>query len=106
MTLAGGVSGRLTDPCARGRHGAGLRSGELAGKPVPERTRQRIPRANHRYLLRCLLRCNILSRFEVYGSLRQHQLSLIHPQLKVGTANQRHPYSPAATLLSRNSKQK
>jgi CspA family cold shock protein len=29
-----------------------------------------------------------------------HQLSLIHPQLKVGTANQRHPFSPAATLLS------
>jgi hypothetical protein len=32
MTLAHGMSGRLTDPCARGRHGAGLRSGELTGK--------------------------------------------------------------------------
>jgi hypothetical protein len=30
----------------------------------------------------------------------RHQLSLIHPQLKVGTANQRHPFSPAAILLS------
>lgn len=29
-----------------------------------------------------------------------HQLSLTHTQLKVGTANQRHPFSPAATLLS------
>jgi cold shock protein len=31
---------------------------------------------------------------------------LIHPQLKVGTANQRQPSSSAATLLSRNSRQK
>jgi hypothetical protein len=30
----------------------------------------------------------------------QYQLSLIHPQLKVGIANQRHPFSPAAILLS------
>jgi len=29
-----------------------------------------------------------------------HQLSLIHPQLKVGIANQRHPFSSAAILLS------
>jgi CspA family cold shock protein len=28
---------------------------------------------------------------------------LIHPQLKTGSANQRHPFSPAATPLSRNS---
>jgi CspA family cold shock protein len=26
---------------------------------------------------------------------------LVHPQLKIGSANQRHPFSPAATLLSR-----
>jgi 'Cold-shock' DNA-binding domain len=35
--------------------------------------------------------------FSVYN---HHQLSLTHTQLKVGTANQRHPFSPAATLLS------
>jgi CspA family cold shock protein len=35
---------------------------------------------------------------------QHYQLSLIHTQLKVGTANQRHPYSPAAILLSRNSR--
>ena len=35
MTLAQRRSDRLTDPCPRGRRGAGLRSGELAGKPVP-----------------------------------------------------------------------
>jgi CspA family cold shock protein len=29
-----------------------------------------------------------------------HQLSLILKQLKFGTANQRHPFSPAAILLS------
>jgi hypothetical protein len=60
MTLAQRRPGRLTDPCPRGRHGAGLRSGELAGKPVWERTRQQhsafgIPRVNHLHLLRCLL---------------------------------------------------
>jgi hypothetical protein len=33
-----------------------------------------------------------------------HQLSLIDPQLKVGTANQRHPFSPAAILLSTSKK--
>jgi CspA family cold shock protein len=33
-----------------------------------------------------------------------YQLSLIHPQLKVGSANQRYALSPAAILLSRNSK--
>jgi CspA family cold shock protein len=32
-----------------------------------------------------------------------YQLSLNHPQLKVGTANQRHPFSPAATLSQHNS---
>jgi CspA family cold shock protein len=31
----------------------------------------------------------------------KHQLSLVLPQLKVGSANQRHPFSLAATLLSR-----
>jgi hypothetical protein len=30
----------------------------------------------------------------------EDQLSLIHPQLKVDIANQRHPFSLAATLLS------
>jgi len=34
----------------------------------------------------------------------QHRLSLVHSQLKIGSANQRHPFSPAATLLSRKFK--
>jgi hypothetical protein len=32
-------------------------------------------------------------------------LSLIHPQLKIGTANQRHPFSSAAILLSNSTKE-
>jgi hypothetical protein len=31
---------------------------------------------------------------------------LTHTQLKVGTANQRHPFSPAAILLSTSKKRK
>jgi cold shock protein len=31
---------------------------------------------------------------------------LVHSQLKIGSANQRHPFSPAATLLSRQFKRK
>jgi len=31
---------------------------------------------------------------------------LVHSQLKIGSANQRHPFSPAATLLSRQFKTK
>ena len=38
------------------------------------------------------------------GTSDGYQLSLIHQQLKVGSANQRYPYHPATTLLSRNSK--
>jgi len=34
------------------------------------------------------------------------KLSLTHTQLKVGTANQRHPFSPAAILLSTIQKRK
>jgi cold shock protein len=36
----------------------------------------------------------------------EQQLSLVHSQLKIGSANQRHPFSPAATLLSRQFKRK
>jgi len=44
-------------------------------------------------------RCNILlnSWLTVYNKA---QLSLTHKQLKAGTANQRHPLSLAANLLS------
>ncbi len=38
-------------------------------------------------------------RFRVYN---QYQLRLILTQLKFGTANQRHPFSSAAILLSTN----
>jgi hypothetical protein len=31
----------------------------------------------------------------------RYRLSLVHSQLKIGSANQRHLFSPAATLLSR-----
>ena len=41
--------------------------------------------------------------FYLFRTSNNYQLSLIHPQLKVGSANQRHPLSPAAILLSRNS---
>jgi cold shock protein len=36
----------------------------------------------------------------------EQQLSVVHSQLKIGSANQRHPFSPAATLLSRQFKRK
>jgi cold shock protein len=38
------------------------------------------------------------------GTSNGYQLSLIHPQLKVGSANQRHPSSSAATLLKQKFK--
>src|SRR5437762_10688671 len=38
------------------------------------------------------------------GTSNNYQLSLIHPQLKDGPANQRHPFSPAAILLSQKFK--
>jgi hypothetical protein len=44
--------------------------------------------------------------FEPFLALREsnkYQLSLIHRQLKVGSANQRHPFSRQRFLLSRNS---
>jgi hypothetical protein len=37
---------------------------------------------------------------ETEPHIQSPALSLIHPQLKIGTANQRHPFSPAAILLS------
>src|SRR5438046_8759195 len=45
----------------------------------------------------------VISRFSVYNN---HKLSLTHTQLKVGTANQRHLFSPAALLLSTIQKRK
>jgi len=45
----------------------------------------------------------VISRFSVYNN---HKLSLTHTQLKVGTANQRHLFSPAAILLSTIQKRK
>ena len=38
-----------------------------------------------------------IRRFRIvsqHHASNQHQLSLIHPQLKTGSANQRHPFSP------------
>jgi len=45
----------------------------------------------------------VISRFSVYNN---GKLSLTHTQLKVGTANQRHLFSPAAILLSTIQKRK
>jgi cold shock protein len=48
--------------------------------------------------------CKIFRIVPRHHASNPYQPSLIHPQLKAGSANQRPPFSPAATLLSRNSK--
>ena len=67
---------------------------------------EHLPRTTHILHLRAEWLKEICQDFESFpGTMHpiHYQLSLIHPQLKTGTANQRHPFSPAATLLSRNS---
>ena len=49
-------------------------------------------------------RWQVSESFAGQDASHQHRLSLVPSQLKVGSANQRHLFSPAATLLSRQFK--
>jgi len=48
-----------------------------------------------------LPRVQVSESFVGQDASNHYRLSLVHSQLKIGSANQRHLFSPAATLLSR-----
>jgi hypothetical protein len=48
-----------------------------------------------------LPRVQVSESFVGQAASKDYRLSLVHSQLKIGSANQRHLFSPAATLLSR-----